>query len=220
MTITRIERQKRDSHRVNIYIDGEFSFGIQDDVLVKFGLRKGDTLTKEQLDTISSEEEEARAKQQSLRFISYRMRSEKEIRRKLTEKEFPPDVITRTVDRLCTLGLVNDLEFARLFVHDQQLRRPSGKRLLTQKLRMKGITTEIIHHVLSEATGPEEERSAALEAAKKQLKRRRIPRDKAGRLKEQQRVARFLAQRGYEWSTISPVLRILFKSESIAREEY
>jgi len=46
-----------------------------------------------------------------------------------------------------------------------------------------------------------------------------MPRDKAGRLKEQQRIAQFLARRGFEWSTISPVLRTLFKSESVTEEE-
>ncbi|MBI1805164.1 MAG: RecX family transcriptional regulator [Ignavibacteriae bacterium] len=219
MTITKIERQKRDSHRVNIFIDNKFAFGIQDQVLVKFGLRKGDILDDEQINTIASSEEYNLAKQKALRYISYRTRSEKELRTKLIEKEFPPDVIDKTIEQLRDLGLINDVAFARSFVHDQQLRRPAGKRLLAQKLRLKGISNSIIQQVLSEAAGTDEERSAALEAAKKHLKRRRLPKDKLGRIKEQQRIAQFLARRGFEWSTISPVLRALFTSDTIEHQE-
>lgn len=186
---------------------------------MKFGLCKGDILTKEQVNLIASSEEYDRAKQKALRYISYRMRSEKELRTKLTEEEFPPSVIDRTIEQMYTLGLMNDAEFARLFVHDQQLRRPSGKRVLTQKLRLKGISNSIIQQVFAETISGDEERAIALMAAKKYLKQRTHVRDKAERLKEQRRVAQFLARRGFDWSTISTVLRTLFKSETVSHEE-
>jgi len=219
MIITKIERQKRDIHRVNVYIDGEFGFGIHDDVLVKCGFRKGDTLTREQIDKVALSEEADRAKRQSLRFIGYRMRSEKELRTKLIQKEFPPGIIEKTIEHLGALGLVNDVEFARLFVHDQQLRRPAGRRLITQKLRLKGISDAVIGQVLSENTDPEGEHAAALAAAKKHLKRRTLPGNTTERLKEQQRIAQFLSRRGFDWPTIEPVIRILFPSGSRHYEE-
>ena len=52
MIVTKIERQKRNSQRVNLFLDGEFAFGIHDEVLLRSGIRKWDRLTEETLDTI------------------------------------------------------------------------------------------------------------------------------------------------------------------------
>ena len=137
---------------------------------------------------------------------------------RLTEKEFLPTIVEKTVEHMRSLGLVNDEEFARRFVHDQQMRKPVGKRVIVQKLRLKGVASSIIEHVMSEHSGPDQEHSAALAAAKKYLRRKTISRGKAERMKEQQRLAQFLARNGFDWAAISPVLRTIFTSENISNE--
>jgi regulatory protein len=212
MIVTKVERQKRDPHRVNISIDGEFAFGIRDDVLAEFGLRKGDPITQEIVDALQSSEEFSRAKQKALQLFSYRMRSERELEAKLREKEFPPAIIKRVIEQLSALGIVNDKEFARAFVHDAQLRKPAGRRLLHNRLRVKGISTAIIEEVLEENSDPDGEYERALQAATTVLKRYKSSLKVLDQKKQEQRLAQFLARRGFDWSIISPVLRQLFRT--------
>ena len=213
MVITKIERQKRHQHRVNVYIDGEFAVGVDDDVLVKFGLRKGDAVDKQTFAAIASSEEAHRARNTALRFIGYRMRSEKEVRTKLQEKEFPPDIIDETVRRLRDQGIVNDRTFAEAFVKQQLLRKPAGKTFLRQRLRMKGIIPSLINEILEETMPENQEDGLALDAGSKLIRQYKNSRKKIDNKKQRMRVANFLARRGFTWSTINSTLRQLFNHE-------
>ncbi|MDI6767656.1 MAG: RecX family transcriptional regulator [Bacteroidota bacterium] len=218
MIITKIEQQKRHPDRVNIYLDGEFAFGLHKEVIQKFGLRKGDELPSEIIDKLNSTEELTLAKQKALRFLSYRMRSEKEIRAKLIEKEFQTKTVDEVIKNLHSLGLINDLEFARAFVHDLLLRKPAGQRLIRQKLHLKGIQPSIIQNILEKEL-IDNEQDLALQAARKQMQRYKAVKKKTDEKKIQQRVAQHLARRGFGWSVISSVLKKVFKDIQTMEDE-
>ena len=76
--ITAIVVQKRSPNRVNIYLDGEFAFGLAR--IVAAWLRTGQELSEEKIEQLQAEESRERAFQQALLFLSYRSRSEAEIR--------------------------------------------------------------------------------------------------------------------------------------------
>ena len=214
MLITKIEQQKRHSHRVNVYLDDEFAFGLHIDVLTAFGLKKGDHLSQEAIDAMLSREEFTLAKEQALRYLGYRRRTEKELRNKLFEKEFDPATIDAVIAYLSGLGIINDVEFAKSFIHDARLRKPLGKRLLRQKLRLKGVPAPIIETTLNENVSENEEQILAMEEAMKVVKRYRTSRKAVEQQKQQQRLAQHLARRGFSWATIFPVLKQVFKSEA------
>ena len=50
--ITGIEAQKRKKDRLNIFIDGEFAFGINQEVALQFSLHVDDVLDQSQVDGI------------------------------------------------------------------------------------------------------------------------------------------------------------------------
>jgi regulatory protein len=212
MIVTQIERQKRRPNRYNVYIDGEFAVGVGQPVLVKFGLRKGDAIDDATLRSLQSQEELYRAKESAFRLLGYRQRSEHELRIRLRDKEFPPELINQVIEHFRSLGLINDVEFARAFIRDAQLRKPSGTRLIRQKLRLKGVPAPIVDSIISESKDPEEEMRRALDVARKTLSRYRTSKKRIDPKKQQQRVAQFLAGRGFDWSTISPVLKRLFSN--------
>ncbi len=211
MTITRIERQRRNPERYNIFLDGEFAFGLHKETLARYALRKGDELTAERIREITGAEELTLAKQKALRLLSYRMRTEHELRTRLLEKEFPPPVIDSVIEQFRNLGLINDLEFARAFLRDAELRKPVGWRRLQQKLRQRGVPPAIIAEALAAAGQQDRDEEQALKAAQAQMRRFKPARQKVDRLKQQQRLAQFLARRGFSWSTIRPVLKQVFK---------
>ncbi len=211
MLVTNIERQKNHPHRVNIFLDGKFAFGLHEDSDGSECLKKGDALTKEIIEGMLQREELTLAKERALRFLSYRRRSEKELRTKLLEKEFSPLAIDTVITQLRDLNFLNDDEFAKAFVHDTQLRKPAGKTLLRQQLRMKGIASATIDTVLRENISDNDERALATQEAKKVMKRFSQSRKAIERQKQQQRISQHLARRGFSWQIIVPVVKELFQ---------
>ena len=210
MIVTDISRQKRSSDRLNIFLDGEFAFGVHEEVLARIGIQRGDDIDRTTINAMMAEEEFNLAKLKALRLISHRKRSEKELREKLIEKEFDPHVLDRLISHLCSLGVLNDKDFARSFVHDARMKKASGSRLLDRQLRAKGISPTIIHDVFTEVLTKESEQTAALEAARKVVRRYQSSRKNIDQEKQRQRLAQFLTRRGFDWTTISPVLKELF----------
>ena len=213
MIVTKIERQKRNSRRANLFIDGEFAFGIHDEVLLRSGIRKGDHLTEEALQKIRESEELSLARNRALKFLSARLRTEAEVRSDLVEKEFHPGTVDRVVLHLRELRLLDDMRYARAFVHDARLRSALGRILLQKELQRKGVPPSVIQEVLAESTRPEEEEDVAFRAASKLLERYRTSRKSIPPERRRARTAQFLARRGFDWQTISEVTKKLFRGE-------
>lgn len=109
--ITAITAQKKNPNRVNIYLDGEFAFALAR--ITAAWLKIGDILSDEKIASLQAEDSKERALQQALLFLSYRVRSEKEIRQNLLKHEYSEDVIEITLQRLRDTNLANDNDFAR-----------------------------------------------------------------------------------------------------------
>ena len=76
MRITRIESQKKNPTRKNIYADGSYVAGVSDETLLRAALRSGDEITVEQLKALVSQEDTSSAKRTALRFIAHRPRTD------------------------------------------------------------------------------------------------------------------------------------------------
>lgn len=209
MVITAIERQKRRPERVNIFVDGEFALGVHESVLLTSGYRKGDTVDEAAFRALLASEDFNAAKEKALRLISYRLRSEQELRKRLANKDFSTDVIDRVMENLRQSRLIDDLQFSLALVHDLILRKNAGAGLLRRELKAKGIPPEIMNTVLDQIL-PAEEEERALNAASIALKRYASSRKQSDRLKQRQRIVSLLARRGFDFSIINRVTRKLF----------
>ncbi len=145
--ITAISVQKKNPNRVNIYLDGEFAFGVAR--ITAAWLKNGDELSDEKIAKLLAEDSREWAYQQALLFLSYRARSEKEIQQNLRKHEMPEEVIEETLERLRKAGLANDNEFARMWVENRNTFRPRSKKALAIELRQKGLNDEAIQDSLS-----------------------------------------------------------------------
>lgn len=203
MKITKIEPQ-RNSERVNIYINGEFAFGLMREIQYKYGLREDTEVDKQFIDEILLEEEWLKSKDKALRFLSYRQRSHKEIEDKLKKEGFSQQIINRTIEFLKSYNLIDDLTFAKNFMTDKSNINKYGPERIKYELYMKGIPEDIINKVMDEY---DDEYSVALELAKKKIKsykdddRNAIYRKLGG----------FLQRKGFSYECISKILRELVK---------
>lgn len=191
-TITALVVQKRNKDRVNVYIDGEYAFGLA--MIEAIKLRKGQTLDAEQIARLKSLDDVETAHERALNFLSYRPRSAAEVRRNLRKKEVPDSVIEQVIERLERTGLVDDAAFARFWVENREMSKPRSERGLRFELRQKGVADDVITTALSEINEDDSAYRAALERA------HRIPHtDKQVFAK---RLGSFLARRGFTYNVV------------------
>ncbi|MBE0411855.1 MAG: RecX family transcriptional regulator [Anaerolineales bacterium] len=144
--ITALKAQKRNSRRTNVYLDGEFAFGLSNAVAAM--LKIGQEISEEQVAALEIKDRDETAYQQALKLLSYRPRSEKEVRTNLEKHCVDPIIVDNTIDRLKKSGLINDKNFARQWVENRIDFRPRSLKLLSLELRQKGISAEIIEQSL------------------------------------------------------------------------
>ncbi len=201
-TITQIIIQKKRKNRCSIYLDDEFGFGLHQDVLFQFGLKKGDSLTEDQIEEILYSEEKKKAKERALNFLSYRDRSEKEMRTKLKQVGFEEKIIDLVVDDLKKPKLIDDEKFALTFAKSKLATRPMGEYLLKQELVQKGINREIIEQTVGHIYEKKSPLKIALELAHK---RKKLVAN-LDEIKAKKRVSDFLLRRGFNWDVVSQVI--------------
>ncbi|HJW88103.1 MAG TPA: RecX family transcriptional regulator [Dehalococcoidia bacterium] len=140
-TITAIRPQKR-GKRVNLFLDGRFAFALAKETAQ--GLEVGKELSPEQVQALTRNDALERARDFSLRLLSYRPRSEKEVRERLGRHGFPPDTVEETIARLKGQGLLDEGAFARFWKEGRETASPRSRRLIEQEqeAHRAGATTE------------------------------------------------------------------------------
>ncbi|HZM21860.1 MAG TPA: RecX family transcriptional regulator [Anaerolineales bacterium] len=207
--ITAIEVQKRTPSRVNIFLDGEFAFGLAR--IVAAWLRVGQELDEKKLEQLQAEDARERALQQALLFLSYRARSETEIRQNLRRHEIPETVIDQTLERLRQDGFANDDQFAKAWVENRNAFRPRSRRMLAMELRQKGLGDEAVNSALESV----DDEALAYEAAQK-----RAPRYKDLEWNDfRKKLSDFLARRGFSYSVTSTTVTRIW-NEMHSREKH
>lgn len=88
--VTMVEKQKKNQHRYNVYIDGSFSFSIHEDVMIKYRIFKGTEINREQMEEMLHEDEKQQAYAQALRYLGRKPRTGFEIRERLKQKASSP----------------------------------------------------------------------------------------------------------------------------------
>jgi regulatory protein len=201
--ITAIKVQRRNKERVNIYLDGEFAFGLTR--IVAGWLQIGQVLDEKKIEALKAEDEREQAYLRALNYLSYRPRSIKEVEQNLRKHKVPEVLIPETIERLKKNDFVNDMDFAKLWIENRNRFRPRGKRALRLELRQKGIDNENLQEVLDDLV---DEESLAYQAGLK--KARQLA--KYDWQDFRRKLGAFLARRGFPYSVISPLMRPLWKT--------
>ena len=195
-TVTALRFQKRDKDRVNVYLDDQFAFGLA--AIEAAHLRIGQTLSKVDIAQLQKQDEIEKAYQRALNFLSYRPRSEAEVRRNLHKKEVDDAVIEMALERLTQAGLLDDLEFARYWIENRIQFNPRGARALRHELWEKGVDTSVVDEALEDFDEESSARKAA-EAGARRLTNLE-PRDFRRKFKG------YMARRGFSYAVIKPLM--------------
>lgn len=198
--ITAIKQQRRQA-RVNVFIDEKFGFGLSKKTLVDFDLFVSKEISEKEIEEILEKDQRVKALEKSFRLLGIRPRSQKELEKKLKEKGFDDSIIKKTFKKLKEYNYLDDKKFAKNWLRWRKL-SGKGKFVVSWELKQKGIKEEIIKETLKKYSVADEFK-IALEMAEK--KKRSFKNLKP--LERKQKLAQFLASRGFGWETISRVLR-------------
>ncbi len=203
MIVTRIEKQKKDKKRYNIYLEGEFFCGLYEDTILKYGIAAGDGISESELNVIRDFDEYIYGKKVAMDFLSYRIRTNAEIRKKLRSKKLSESIIEKVIEHLTDLGLLNDEEFARQLITEKIKRKPIGRKLLKQKLFEKGVPAVTGELVMDKIFSTVDEKQMAVWNFTKYYKKIK---DKEIN-ERKRRVFDYLARKGFDFDIVNEVIR-------------
>jgi len=146
----------------------------------------------------------------ALDLLSRRPYSSKDLRRKLIQKEIPPDEADRIIERLTESGLLDDTRYALSYARSKLVGAGASTRRVRQELARKGVAAELVGEAIEQVIVDEEidTRATVERAARKKLA-------SMGDLEPlvlRRRLYGFLARKGYDIDDIQSVMRTLFHS--------
>jgi regulatory protein len=196
--VTALKVQKKNPNRVSVYLDGDFAFGVSR--IVAAWLKIGQDINDEKIQDLQQQETQEAALQKAMLLLSYRPRSEAEIRQRLQDDGFETEVISNAMDRLRSNGLLQDENFAKTWIENRGAFRPRSQKMLAYELRRKGVAEETIQQALAESSDDD---GLAYTAAA--LYARKLARTEWEEF--HRRLMSFLARRGFSYGTAAPVVR-------------
>lgn len=135
--ITSVKIQEKDKNRCNVMVDGEFSFSLSIDLIIKYGIKKDVDIINLPIDEIKKEDSKIYALNLAVKYLSRSLKTKKQVVTYLNNKGFDYDVISFVVDKLKEYNYINDEEYAKRYLETKS--NSEGKRLSDYKLMMKGI---------------------------------------------------------------------------------
>jgi regulatory protein len=140
----------------------------------------------------------------AMRILNHRFNSEAELQRKLSLKEFPPEVVTATIEKLRREKWLDDARFAASFVRTR-VRKGLGRHRISRELTAAGVESETIARALDESVPDHDERAAAVVAARKRLAVIRRREEDVAKIRE--KLVAYLFRQGYDSSLAVDVVR-------------
>ena len=201
--ITKIEAQKKNTDRVNIYINDEFFMSVFTELVYTFNLKKGMTIDKDSLKSLLDNDMYIKAKNKALNILSKADQSEKKIREKLSS-DFEDSTIDKVLTFLKDNKFIDDNLLAQKIVNTNVNLNKCGKNKIKQNLYNKGIDLESISEAISNIDYNTEFENAMY------LSKKRYDRIKNDdKRKIYQKLSQHLAYKGFSYDIIKSVLNKL-----------
>lgn len=151
--------------RLNVYIDGELALSIDRKTAIDNGLKKGIILDEKRINYLKNLDAFQRCMDAALNFLSYRPRSEMEIRQRLTRRGFEIYIVNHVLKQLKEQSLINDKEFGKYWIYNRNSFNPKSKTLLKVELKQKGVNKEIVNELIVDVNDEENAYNVAMKKA-------------------------------------------------------
>lgn len=200
MEITSVEKNRKNKDRLSVYIDGRFSFTISEEDYISLNLYEQSEISEETLEYIKDTLNVREARAKAVRYLSLKLRTEKEVREKLLNEGYDPDCTTKVIDELKAIGYINNKLYAQKYLYDRSKLKPASRRMMRLELLSRGIEEETADEVL--ADWKVEDSSVAESLLKRKFGKYDLSDEKILR-----KAYMFLVHRGFSRETIREALK-------------
>lgn len=199
-------RAGRRGKRVNVFLDGSFAFSLEAEVALKENLRVGQELSEDKVEALRGTDLFQRCLNAAFRYLSYRPRSEAELRERLKRRGFEADSMEAVLTRLREQGLVDDLAFAQFWKDNRESFRPRSRWLTALELRQKGVAKAVIDQVVADVNDEDNAYRAA------QSRAHRLPESDYQGFRH--RLGEYLKRRGFGYRVITHTVERLWQESN------
>ena len=192
--ITALRTGRRREKRINVFLDGRFAFSLGAEVVAKENLQVDQELTVDQIESLTGSDQLQRCLEMAYRYLSYRPRSESEIRERMLRRGFATETIDAAIVRLREGNLLDDEAFAQFWKENRESFSPRSQWLTGLELKRMGVMNDVIEQVV---TGMDDDENAYRAALQKT--RRGAPSDYQS---FRRRLGDYLRRRGFNYEVI------------------
>lgn len=204
--ISKIEVQKKNKDRVNVYIDGEYAFPCSSEVIFLHSIKVGKVVDFNNLQEIINMDNYIKCKNSALRIIEKSYKSQKQIYDKLVQKDYDENTIEKVLAFLKEYNLLDDGKYAEAYIKDKI--KDQGYNKIKYSLINKGISKELIQEKLNLIDSEEEEQVAINLAEKKYII---LLKSEIDSKKIYKKLGDYLIRKGYKFEIVKAVLNKILK---------
>ena len=198
MLVTQITELSKS--RSKVYIDQEFAFVLYKGELRLYHIKEGEEIRPEDYRTILQEVLPKRAKLRAMNLLQGREYTTSQLRTKLQQGYYPPQIIEQALDYVAGFHYIDDLRYAVDYITYHENSR--SKRRIEQDLLGKGIASSTIEEAWQswrENGGEQDEQRMIRELL---MKKHFDPEAEGTDWKERQKIYAFLARKGFSQEAI------------------
>ncbi|WP_156280884.1 regulatory protein RecX [Paenibacillus sp. NEAU-GSW1] len=202
LEIKAVKQDRKERSRFHIYgEDEEAVLTVHEDLLIKYRLLKGRTLTDSELEQIREEDNRYRTYALAVAYLGARPRTRKQLEQYLQRKAFEEEHISAALERLENEHFVDDDEYARQFALQRIKYAHKGRRWIKQELQLRGVSKQAAASAAEAIDKGAELEAAIIAAGKKWRSLKGEERDRRMKLMA------FLMRRGFPGDIVKEAVR-------------
>lgn len=205
--ITKIELQKRNKNRVNIYVNEEFLFACSAEIIYRYNLKAGNSIDIPSIEKIIEEDNYIKCKNDGLKFMERSFKTEKQIHDKLLQKGYDSKTIEKAMNSLKEYNLIDDSKYVDMYIKEKL--KSEGRNKIKYSLLQKGINESVIKQKLEDMDSNIEAEGLVKIAENKYNQLVKREEDKK---KLYKKLGDFLIRKGYSFDDIKPILNKLINN--------
>ena len=137
MKINKIKKEKNKMYRIELENQ---TLIVHEEILLKYEILLKKKINEQEVQSILIENKYLTSYYDALKYITKKMRSQKEVQEFLQKKEYNKEEINRTINRLQKEKYIDDTAYQESFIHDKIALTLDGPLLIKRELAKLGIT--------------------------------------------------------------------------------
>jgi regulatory protein len=195
MKVTAIKNQVKDKSRYSVFVDNKYAFSLSERALMDSKLANGDELDNSKVNRLKELSGDDKLYNRALKLVASRSKTEGEMRDYLRRKDASPALVDTILNKLSDIDLINDEKYARSFVNDRLLLRPTSRRKIIAELKKKHIKQSTIDSALTDYSGDPHALNEVIRQKRRQEK-----------YKDNLKLMQYLARQGFNYDDIRSAL--------------